>query len=89
MQGSAQTSGFVSLMDKVGSVIAARQGTSIASINYSDRGGELRMNIVAADYTAVEQIREGINAAGLTATLESSSAQGEQVRARIRVGGQS
>jgi general secretion pathway protein L len=89
LQGSAQSSGFVSLMAKVGSVIAGREGTSIASINYSDRGGELRMNIVAADYTAVEQIREGINKTGLKAVMESSSAQGDRVRARIRVGGPS
>ena len=89
LQGSAQSTGFVSLMDKVGAVIAGRKGTSIASINYSDRGGELRMNILAADYTVVEQIREGINKTGLKAVMESSSAQGEQVRARIRVGGPS
>ena len=89
LQGSAQSSGFVSLMAKVGSVIAGREGTSIASINYSDRGGELRMNIVAADYTAVEQIREGINKTGLKAVMESSSAEGDRVRARIRVGGPS
>ena len=47
------------------------------------------MNIVAADYTAVEQIREGINKTGLKAVMESSSAQGDRVRARIRVGGPS
>ncbi|MEH6609437.1 MAG: type II secretion system protein GspL [Halioglobus sp.] len=89
LQGSAQSSGFVNLMAKVGSVIAGLEGTSIASINYSDRGGELRMNIVAADYTAVEKIREGINKTGLKAVMESSSAQGDRVRARIRVGGPS
>ena len=86
LKGSGQSSGFVSLLEKVGAVVAARPGTSIATINYSDKSGELRMNILASDYEAVEKVRAGINASGLEAVMENSSAQGEQVRARIRVG---
>lgn len=86
LRGSAQSSGFVSLMDKVGAVIAARPGTTIASINYNDKGGEMRMNIVAADFETVEQVRAEINKSGLEAVMESSSAQGDLVRARLRVG---
>jgi general secretion pathway protein L len=85
MRGSAQTSGFVSLIDRVGSVIASRPGTTIATINYSDKSDEMRMNIVAADFEAVEQMRADINNAGLQAVMESSSAQGDRVRARLRV----
>ena len=86
LRGSGQTSGFVSLMEQVGSVIAGRPGTTIVSVNYNDKGGEMRMNIVAADFEAVEQVRAQINQAGLQAVMESSSAQGDQVRARLRVG---
>lgn len=86
LKGSGQSSGFVSLLEKVGKVVAARPGTSIATINYSDKSGEIRMNILASDYEAVEQVRAGINESGLEAVMENSSAQGDQVRARIRVG---
>ena len=86
LRGSAQTSGFVSLIERVGAVISSTPGTSIASINYSDKSDEMRMNIVAADYEAVERVREDINKAGLQAVMESSSAQGDAVRARLRVG---
>ena len=86
LRGSGQTSGFVSLMDRVGVVIAGSPGTTIASINYNDKGDEMRMNIVAADFEAVEQVRAQINQAGLQAVMESSSAQGDRVRARLRVG---
>ena len=86
LHGSAQSSGFVSLMDRVGSVIASRPGTTVVSINYNDKGDEMRMNIVAADFEAVEQMRADINEAGLQAVMESSSAQGDRVRARLRVG---
>lgn len=86
LRGSAQASGFVNLIERVGAVIASRPGTSIASINYNDKGHEMRMNIVAANYETVEQVRADINKAGLQAVMESSSAQGDQVRARLRVG---
>ena len=46
----------------------------------------MRLNLVAANYEAVEKIRAGFAEQGLEATLENSSAQGDQVRARLRVG---
>lgn len=88
LRGSGQASGFVHLMEQVGQALAASPGTSLASINYnfSDRGGEMRMNIVAADFEAVERVRADINRAGLEAVMENSNAQGDRVRARLRVG---
>jgi general secretion pathway protein L len=86
LRGSGQTSGFVSLIQRVGEVVYRSSGTQIASINYSDKAEELRMNISAADFEAVEDIRTAMNTAGLEAVMESSSAQGERVRARMRVG---
>jgi general secretion pathway protein L len=86
LRGSGQTSGFVSLVDRVSQVLADQPGTAIASINYNERGGEMRLNIQAASFDAVEAIRQGINRAGLRAEMESSSAKGDGVRARIRVG---
>jgi type II secretion system protein L len=86
LRGSSQSSGFISLVNKVGAVVAARPGTTIASINYNDKSDEMRMNIVAADFEAVEQVRAEINKSGLQAVMESSSAQGDRVRARLRVG---
>ncbi|MEM8563126.1 MAG: type II secretion system protein GspL [Pseudomonadota bacterium] len=91
LRGSGDASGFVHLVEQVGAVIASNGGTSIDTINYnfSSRGGEMRMNISAADFEAVEKVRAAINEAGLDAVMESSSAQGERVRARLRVGDRS
>ena len=85
-RGSAHTGGFVNLMERAGEVIAQRPGTVLASVNYNDRANEMRMNIIAADFEAVEAIRAGMNEAGLQAVMENSNAQGDKVRARIRVG---
>ncbi|MEM8660979.1 MAG: type II secretion system protein GspL [Pseudomonadota bacterium] len=91
LRGSGDASGFVHLVEQVGAVIASNGGTSIDTINYnfSSRGGEMRMNISAADFDAVEKVRAAINETGLEAIMESSSAQGERVRARLRVGDRS
>jgi len=86
LRGTGQGAGFVSLVSRVGSVIASQPGTRVASINYSDRGGKMRMNILASDYGTVEKLREDINSAGLKAVMESSSAQGNEVRARLSIG---
>ena len=91
MRGSGDASGFVHLMEQVGAVIAGNKGTSIDTINYNfnNGGGEMRMNILAADFEAVERVRADINSAGLEAIMESSSTQGDKVRARLRVGDKS
>ncbi len=86
LRGASQTSGFVSLVSRVGEVISAHPGTRIASINYNDRGDEIRMNITARNFEAVDDIHTALNRAGLSATMESSNAQGDQVRARMRIG---
>lgn len=85
IKGTGQTSGFVSLVNRVGGVIATMPGTTISTMNYSEKGDEMRMNIVAADFEGVEQLRSKINEAGLEAVMENSSAQGDKVRARLRV----
>lgn len=86
LQGSGQGSGFIGLMERVGSAIADMPGTTIASINYNDKSNEMRLNIVAANFEGVEQLRSRINEAGLEATMESSSTKGDRVSARLRVG---
>ncbi len=83
--GSGQASGFVGLLDRVGGAIAGMPGTSIASINYNDKGDEMRLNIIAANFEDVEQLRAKIHEAGLEATMESSNMQGTRVSARLRV----
>lgn len=86
LQGSTQASGFVSLISKVGKVISATPGTTISSMNYSDKSDEVRLNITANNYEVVDEIRTALNRAGMSATMESSNAQGEKVQARMRVG---
>ena len=86
LRGSGDSASFVSLMDRIGRVVQAQDGAQLASVNFSDKLGDIRINLVAPDFAAVEAIRSGLVAAGLEAETENSNAQGNAVRARMRVG---
>lgn len=85
LRGTGQVSGFVSMVERVGVAVSAMPGTSIASINYSDKSASMRMNVRAKGFEDVEQLRQKMSEAGLEAVMESSNAQDEGVRARLRV----
>jgi type II secretory pathway component PulL len=56
-------------------------------LTYSQSRGELRINLLAPDFGAVERLQSALSAQGVQATLENSSRSGDQVRARLRIGG--
>lgn len=70
---------------KLVDVVTAAMAESgrVTSINYTS--GQLRLNLTAQDFASVEQIRQALERAGLKATLETSSARGDEVRARLRI----
>ena len=86
LRGSGDSVSFMSLMDRIGRVIQEQSGAQLASVNYSDKLGDVRLNLVVPDFGTVEAIRAGLAAAGLEAETENSNAQGDTVRARMRVG---
>ena len=69
--------------------IASADGMQLASLNYSQGSRELRINLLAPDFGAVEGLRAALTQDGLDATLENSSRSGDRVRARLRIGGRS
>lgn len=86
LKGTAQSSGFVHMISRVGEIVAKKPGASIASINYNDKSDEMRINLTAKNFEEVEAIRTAMTGAGLEAVMENSNSQGDQVRARLRVG---
>jgi general secretion pathway protein L len=83
--GGGEASGFSRVLGPLGRLMAQRTDNALASLNYSQGSGELRVNLLAPDFDAVEDIRAGLVNAGLDATLENSSRAGEGVRARLRI----
>ena len=88
LRGDAQSAGFMSLLEQTGAVLNAVPGTQLINLNYTDRNGQLGLTLMASDFDALETLRSKLATAGLKVELENSNAQGDQVRARLRVGGQ-
>ena len=55
----------------------------VNSLNYAS--GQLRLNLTAGNFAAIERIRQRLSTEGFEATLETSTARGNEVRARLRV----
>jgi general secretion pathway protein L len=85
--GGSAGLGFTTILDPLGQLLAREDGASLASLNFSRASGQLRINMLAADFAAVERVRAGLVSAGLEATLESSARAGDRVRARLRIEG--
>jgi len=85
MKGGAQSGGFVPLLEQLGRVVQGQPGTTLSSINFTDKAGDLRVILIAPDFKAVEAIRGRLDKAGLQADLENSNTQGDAVRARLKV----
>ncbi len=85
LRGGSQAVSFVSLMDRIGGVVAAQQGAQVASINFNDKLGDIRINLVAPDFNSVEAIRAALADRGMEAVTENSNVQGDLVRARLKV----
>ena len=88
LSGEAGDASFTALLAPLGDAVAKRRDTRLASLNYSQRNGELRVNLLAPDFDEVEALRQALVKAGLQAKLENSSRNGDRVRARLSIGGE-
>ena len=88
LRGDAQSAGFMSLLEQAGAVLTSVPGTQLLNLNYTDRNGQLGLTLMASDFESLETLRSKLTNAGLKVELENSNAQGDQVRARLRVWGQ-
>ncbi len=85
LRGGGEGAMFMPLLDKIGRAVQAEKGAQLTSINFNDKVGDVRLNIVVPDFKAVEAIRTRMDAAGLEAQMENSNTQGNTVRARLKV----
>lgn len=76
---------FTPILAQITESIARAGSVSVGSLNFSASSAEVRVDIVAEDYAAVEALRQSLDDRGYRAVLETSSARGTQVRARLRI----
>lgn len=77
--------GLVPLLQQVGSALSATSGVQLQNFSYSDRQGEIRLNLQADAFKDVETVRLAIADKGLDAQLVGSSADGGKTRAQLRI----
>lgn len=76
---------FTPVLFAVTTAVAGVDGLGLTTLNYTG-AGDVRISINAPDFAAVETLRLRLTAASLSATLESSNASSDGVRARLRIG---
>lgn len=79
---------FLSLMQKAGPVLAAEKtlGVNPKRIQYDDRNQMLLLDIRATNYTLLQELRNKLQAAGLSADISVAKTRTDGVSARIKVG---
>ncbi|MEL7044194.1 MAG: type II secretion system protein GspL [Pseudomonadota bacterium] len=85
LRGDTGGSTFSAALAPLATGVAEQDGVQLANLTYSQARSELRLNLLAPDFNAVEELRTGLATQGLGATLESSSRSGDSVRARLRL----
>lgn len=84
LRGS-QGGAILPTLQRLGGAIRSIDGVAIQNLGYSQKGGELRLNVVAGSFKDVEALRAAIVAAGLDAQLIGSNADGSKTRAQLRI----
>lgn len=87
LKGGAGSGGFVALLQQVGGAVVSAKGLQIQSMTYDAKSADLRLDVVVLDSPQVDVIIKGVQRAGLNAELQSSNAQGQEVRARLSITG--
>lgn len=80
-----QGGGLMPVLQQVGGALTGVNGVTLNNITYSERQGEVRINLSAASFKDVETVRGAIAAKGLKAQLVGSNADGEKTRAQLRI----
>ena len=76
---------FTPMLAVITGAVSEDDELNISTLNFSARAKEVRLDLVAGDYAAVEALQQRLDKAGFKAVLETSSSRNEQVRARLRV----
>ena len=77
---------FTPMLAKVIKTVAEVGDIDLGTLNYST-SGELRINMTAPDFAAVEALRGQLSTAGVTSSVEGTSARGDRISARLVVAG--
>ncbi|WP_144392274.1 type II secretion system protein GspL [Pleionea sediminis] len=83
-QGSGNEQGeFLKLLEQTSTQIASIDQIRPTSITYDGRKGELRLDVLAPDYQALNNFKDTLVKSGLQVDMSSASAQGDAYSTRL------
>ena len=84
LRSGGGTSGVLDLLARTGAVLQDMDGVRLRGLRY--RGEELELDLTLPDLQVLDRIRQALTGRGLAAEVGTASAEGGQVKARLRVG---
>lgn len=76
---------FMPRLQKIGEVFAKYQVQTFNALNYEQAKGEIRIDLIVNDYDQLQKVINDLQQAGLNTEIQNSNAQGDQLRARIKI----
>jgi len=87
-QGSSSGSGLLETLEPVArAIVESKSPLTVLQVDYSRSRGDLAMQVRAADFAVLEQLRQRLSDEGLTVQLGSASREEKGVTARLVLGG--
>jgi len=87
LRGSGSDMEFIRYLESVGTILAKHQVDVLNSLNYEKEKHELRLDMLLDSYDQLQAVINDLRALELDVEIQNSNAQGEQLRARVRVSG--
>lgn len=85
LQGGSQQQAFIAQLDNIGAILAEHKAGVINALNYEQDKREIRLDLLVDSYDQLEKVISAIKQLGFDVEIQNSNAQGEQLRARIRI----
>jgi len=86
-QASGAQAGFTRLLEHAATAVADGAPVTVQRLDYNETRGDLALEVRAADFAALEQLRQRLNEQGQSVQLGSASRDGDAVSARVVIGG--
>ena len=87
LRGSRSDTEFIRYLENVGEVLAKHKVAVLNSLNYEQEKNELRLDMLLDSYDQLQAVINDLRELEMEVEIQNSNAQGEQLRARVRVSG--
>lgn len=87
LRGSGSNQAFIARLEKIGRVLDKHKVDMLNALNYENDKSEVRLDMLVANYDQLQSVINDLKALNFDVEIQNSNAQGEQLRARVRVSG--